>query len=194
MTGELRDRLRQATGPAHAQLEGKLKLLHEPLVRERFVWLLGRFHAFHEAWEPAMAAALPTHLVQWRLKLPLLERDLQYLGVDAGQLATLPACPRASSLGADEAQAAGALYVMEGSTLGGRIITRSLEQASWYPPSGLKYWDPYGGEVGRHWQQTLAYLESLPVAWSGDIIASAIATFELLQSWLLPQDIPDGNS
>jgi heme oxygenase len=123
--------------------------------------------------------------VRPRVRLALLREDLRRLGADDERLGALPRCVPAASLCRDAASAAGSLYVLEGSTLGGRIINRRLAAASWYPASGLRYWDPHGDNTGSRWKETLADLESLPAAWSGDIAGSAVATFEILHDWLV---------
>jgi len=186
-TVTLRARLREATQPAHLRLEAGLRLLEEPLNEARVLRLLARFHGFHAAWEPALRGVIPAHLLKARLKLPLLERDLRILGAADDFLRGLPACLEAASFCRSEASAAGSLYVLEGSTLGGKVINRLLSGAPWYPARGLAYWDPYGADTGKRWKETLGYLESLPPGWSDEVIASACATFDLLHSWLLAQ-------
>ena len=163
-----------------------MRLLEEPLSAERIVQLLGRLHGFHATWEPALAAVIPERLLQPRLKLPLLQADLHSLGADERLVRTLPACPAAAVLCKDMATGAGSFYVLEGSTLGGRIIDQVLAGAPWYPAAGLRYWNPYREETGKRWKETLDYLESLPPSWSDRIIGSANATFEFLQAWLSP--------
>ena len=177
-------RLRAATRTAHEQLESALTLLEPPIPADRVVGVLERFYGFHAALEPALGAVLPEPLLRPRLKLPLLEQDLQRLGIGRQRLSTLPVCSAASGLCESAADAAGALYVLEGSTLGGRIISRSLQACPWYPPQRLRYWDPYGSDTGRRWSETLAYLQSLAPTGSDAIIRSAIATFDLLLAWL----------
>jgi len=177
-------RLREATRAAHERLEFALNLLEAPIPADRIVHLLERFHGFHAALEPALHRIVPEPLLRPRLRLALLEQDLQCLGIDRQRLPALPVCRAAAELCKSEADAAGVLYVLEGSTLGGRIISRSLQACPWYPPQPLRYWDPYGSETGRRWSETLAYLQSLAPTGSDAVIRSAIATFDLLQAWL----------
>ena len=183
----LRARLREATLPAHARLEASLDLLGEPVSSERIIWLLGRFHGFHATWEPALKTVVPESVLRPRLKLSLLQHDLRRLGADEEQLRDLPVCRAATALCQCEAAAAGALYVLEGSTLGGQIISRSLKGNAWYPSEGLRYWNPYETNTGQRWKETLAYLESLPTIWAEEAVDSAIGAFKLLESWLSPQ-------
>ena len=74
--------LREATHDAHARLESTLNLLEAPIPAVRIANLLEGFHGFHAALEPALHGHVPERLLQPRLKLPLLEQDLQCLGIE----------------------------------------------------------------------------------------------------------------
>jgi heme oxygenase (biliverdin-IX-beta and delta-forming) len=190
--GELRARLRDATAPAHQRLEAALDLLAEPCERSRFVEVLERFRGFHAAWEPALALALPDDaaLLVDRRKLALIDVDLLALGRPRERIEALPEPAFAAALCRMPASALGSLYVLEGSTLGGKFISRRLREiaGSWLPEAGLRYFDPYGDASGSRWRETLARLEAAPTAqWPG-IEAGAIATFEGLQGWLATRE------
>jgi heme oxygenase len=159
-------------------------MLQEPVPADRIMHLLERFHGFHSTWEPALEGLVPEELLSPRLKLPLLRADLRSMGADESLLRALPSCSAAPSLCTDRASAAGSLYVLEGSSLGGLVIERVLARSPWYPAAGLRYWQPYGSDTGKRWKETLHYLEALPASWSEEVIGSANATFDLLQSWL----------
>lgn len=180
----LRQRLRESTQDAHQRLESALGSLNEKASQERILRLLGRFYGFHAAWEPALEAVMPRLLVLPRRRLALLQSDLERLGGGADQVSSLPDSQAVQALCSDQAAAAGSLYVLEGSTLGGQLITRALKQTIWYPADGLRYFDPYGTATGQRWKETVSYLDSLPPAWARRAVASALDTFELLESWL----------
>ncbi len=55
-------------------------------------------------------------------------------------------------------QALGALYVIEGSTLGGRIILRELLKRGVSDPA-LVFLDPHGGAAGPMWRALVAVIE-----------------------------------
>lgn len=180
----LHARLRAATAFAHRLLEDEIDLLHEPLQRERFVHALIGFHGFHCVWEPAVAPLLPPGVAP-RPRRPLIEDDLRRLGLSRECIDAIVPCLPAAALGADPETALGSLYVLEGSTLGGRVIARELAHAPWCPAEGLRYFDPYGHDVGARWRHTLAVL----AAARGDpdrIVAGALRTFEILRAWLVP--------
>ena len=182
----LRDRLRCATQKAHEVLEGSLDLLHQPPEREYFVRLLVRFHGFHRIWDSAVARQLPDTVLP-RPRVVLIEHDLRALGLNENAIrtiCTLAPCAAATRLGDHPDTALGSAYVLEGSTLGGRVITEHLSEASWCPPGGLQYFNPYGDKTGSNWQAMLRHIAVAP----GDtdrIVAGALCTFEILQEWLV---------
>lgn len=174
--------LRQATAAAHERLEHGLDLLAEPPSRDRFVRVLSRFHGFHRIWEPAMAETLADpEIFDPRRRLSHLEADLARLGVDT---AALPACQEAAALARGEG-AIGSLYVMEGSTLGGQVIARSLAKTGWAPEGGLSYFQPYGSQTGVMWRAFGDYAAArTPPEARAAVIGRAIETFETLRRWL----------
>lgn len=179
-------RLRTATAAAHADLERALALLDPPPSRTRLVTLLQRFHAFHRAWEPALANRLqdPAFTAP-RRRLALIEHDLRRLGVPSKAIGREPDCSEAADLCATFDGALGSLYVMEGSTLGGRVIARRLDGTDAWPEGGLRYFDPHGEHTGARWRETLERIETA----SADpeaVVASAVRTFERLREALVP--------
>ena len=183
----LRDHLRFATGKAHETLEGSLDLLRQPPDRDYFVRLLVRFHGFHRIWESAVARQLPDPVMP-RRRLALIEQDLRALGINENAIRAIDPCAPAACLGDNPDSALGSAYVLEGSTLGGRVITQHLSNASWCPPGGLQYFNPYGDETGSNWQALLRHLATA----TGDtdrIVAGALRTFEILQDWLVCDDL-----
>lgn len=180
----LRRALRSGTALSHQRLEAELALLSPPLKRERFLQVLQRFHGFHVAWEPALAAWLPSRFCAARSKLAALQADLAAMGLGPAAIGALPVCVESVTMCASVPAALGALYVMEGSTLGGKLITARLRDAPWLPAAGLRYFDPYGGRSGVLWKETLAMLARSPQADGPAIVQSAALTFDLLRRWL----------
>ncbi len=181
----LHERLRSATRLPHQRLEAALGLVTPGVDEAHVVRLLERFHGFHAAWEPALEGRLPDDIRVPRLKMPLLRNDLARLGVTTQRLRELPLCMAARGLCGSEGEAAGALYVLEGSTLGGQVISRALQGTPWLGGRALRYWNAYGPDTGRRWRETLAYLEALPLDAGEQAVASAVATFVLLHAWLV---------
>ena len=183
------ERLKRETRAAHERLESGLDILRAPLDRDRFLRLLERFWGFHAVWEPAVGRALGDDaFLAPRLKLHKLEADLLSLGRTPEQIVRLPRCFEAALLAPlprRPAAALGTLYVLEGSTLGGQVISRALKTASWLPQSGLTYFDPYGPRTGAMWRDFRDYAaaRSTPAA-DAEMLATAQGTFERLRRWL----------
>ncbi len=176
------DHLRSATRAAHMELETTLQLLEPPLSCLRFARALTGFQSFHRVWEPKVEALLgePDMLVP-RRKLALIAADLDALGHAGNE-------PISFDLdfldGA--AQAWGSLYVLEGSTLGGQVISRSLKATDWAPPNGLAYFNPYGRRIGAMWTQFRTALEArAPGLDPRAVVDGACATFRSLKDGLV---------
>ncbi len=186
-SGAVLARLRRATRPAHDRLEGALGLLDERLDRDAYKQVLERFYGFWRGWEPQVAALLQDRpLLEPRRRLHLLKADLAVLGSSACAMDALPAC--SLPLLYDAAGALGSLYVMEGSTLGGRVIQRNVERRLGLDGrSGCSYFAGYGTSTGVMWRLFLARLDEAPVTDAERIATGAAVTFERLAHWL-PQN------
>jgi heme oxygenase len=125
-----------------------------------------------------------------RQKTPRLTQDMLALG-GADALAATPRCADLPALTTQE-QVLGCLYVIEGATLGGRIITRHLQsRLGLTPESGGAFFDGYGTQTGSRWKAFCTMLsdnadleadESRQAA----IVAGANNTFETMTHWLFP--------
>ncbi len=70
----------------------------------------------------------------------------------------LPRCSRILSL-PDLAQALGCLYVLEGATLGGQVLSRrSAEPFGFTRAHGCAFFHRYGDQVGPLWQACCSVL------------------------------------
>jgi heme oxygenase len=178
--------LRSRTQDAHSALEAQLGLLDQPASTEYYVHLLSRFLGFHLVWEQDLKAfpALAREL-EIRSRLRHLRHDLRSLGLTEAEISSVPLCGDAHSLTADKARAVGSFYVLEGSTLGGQLITRHLSSARWLPAEGLSYFNPYGLRTGEMWRSFKRWLEIQAEHHAGpDIVDGARETFVVLQKWL----------
>jgi heme oxygenase len=180
-------RLRTATAGAHRRLERDLDLLATPFRQQRFTVLLGRFWGFHSVWERSLHqhGALRGVMVD-RSRLNLIETDLRALGMTQADIDALPLCVDAADLASSSERALGSVYVIEGSTLGGRMISRSLHQAAWVPPRGLRSFDPYGSRTGVMWRRFQATLNATSSVGVDLLVENgATSTFEMLHQWLV---------
>ncbi len=178
--------LRAATAEAHQRLEDRLDLLRAPVSARRIAGAIEGFWGFHSVWEPAMDAQ-PVLAPLWsgRARRAAIRADLMALGRDAATIAALPRCEPAAALANTPWRALGALYVLEGSTLGGQVIARALAGQPWLPPGGLRTFNPYGAETGARWRAFRAGAEALaPAHTHAAVIDGALDAFALLADWL----------
>ena len=182
------DRLRTNTRAAHVALEDTLALLQPPLSRARFVDALQGFAVFHRAWEPRVAELIGDEaFLAPRRRLSLLASDLTELGSEPSDSAASDGGAFDLSFVCDEASAWGSLYVMEGSTLGGQVISKALRDADtdWAAERGLGYFNPYGHATAAMWRAFCARLEAEAEHLDTDrIVAGAQACFLALRSGL----------
>ena len=176
--------LRQATRAAHTELEGALNLLNPNLDLDRYRDILARFHGFWTTWQPQIAALVndPAFLVP-RQRLHLLQADLTILGLSQTKLADLPRCPELPLANAQEAL--GSLYVLEGATLGGRVIQRHIDtHLGETARQSCTYFAGYADQTGPMWRSFLHRLDQQPAPHHPAIAAGASATFRHMAWWL----------
>ncbi|MEZ4728115.1 MAG: biliverdin-producing heme oxygenase [Caldilineaceae bacterium] len=184
------ERLKQATHPYHAALEAQVDLPHLAGSLGAYRLVLQRFYGFYLPVERRLVC-LPWALLNFdirpRLKVARLSADLLHLGETSATLARLPTCADLPAL-ADPAQACGCLYVLEGATLGGQIITRRLRRTlDLQPTAGAAFFHSYGDQVGPMWQAFGAFINHYAATYPGHeeaMVEGACATFQALRRWL----------
>ena len=186
-------RLKEATASRHAALESRLPLLDADMSRASYLQLLQRFWGYYEPLEMQLLALPYWNSMDFdyakRHKTPRLVQDLLALGETREAIGTVARCNNLPTL-ASPGQLLGCLYVIEGATLGGQIITRRLEaNLGLTPLTGAAFFDGYGARTGGQWKAFCAMLranagESVR---QDDIVASANQTFETLGQWLFPR-------
>lgn len=123
-----------------------------------------------------LAGALP----DWpaRRKAQLLAADLATLGA-APPRASAPTSAALAGVG-DLASAFGALYVVEGATLGGAAVGPSIRASLRGADDAFAFYGCYGSQVGQRWRDFITALAreaaSRPAA-SDEIVAAARLTF-----------------
>lgn len=188
--------LRSATAEYHLRLEQSLPLMSPRLTIGDYAALVDRFYGFVEPleavlWDIPGLAAIGMHKAE-RGKVHLLVNDLGAMGRAPGTLKDLPrvqCLPQLDNI----SDALGVLYVMEGSTLGGQVIRRRLEQTLGIgTTTGAAYFASYGSAAGAHWREYLNVLsESESYSDASRVVAAAVDTFAILQQWLVGHRIPD---
>lgn len=152
--------LKEKTKASHQELEKKIITKLKAVRKiEDYIALLACFYKFIAPLERKINLLVTDHIlpdIKTRRKASLLNDDLNDLyEITDLRPETLPArIPPIEHVPA----ALGALYVLEGSTLGGAIIVKILnERANLY--SGMRFFNGYGDETEMRWQFFKARLD-----------------------------------
>ena len=180
-------RLRFETSPYHDSVEANAfnqALTAGRVTTAETAQFLARMYGFVQPYEEALrrhgAAFGPDWQLAQRYRAHFILDDLARLG----HLATPPQCPALPPL-ETRAQLLGAMYVLEGSTLGGQVIARQLAAAG---IDGRTFFGSRAERTGPLWKQFTQLLEAAAAAEDADadaIVASAILTFQTLAVWLI---------
>jgi heme oxygenase (biliverdin-IX-beta and delta-forming) len=182
-------RIRAATAELHLQAE---KLLNIPsLISDRIscTETLRRFYGIYAPLERALGQQSG-----WdELGLDLEDRShVRRIARDLAVLGSEPCPDEASNIFEIKSfpHALGALYVMEGSTLGGRVILRHLEtQAIDVPTAATSFFAGHGAETGSMWRFFVAKLDAfgeLNPASCHAVQEGAQRTFQAVIAWFEP--------
>lgn len=176
--------LQRETLDLHREVEALMPVMNESLSEREYARLLRRLLPLVTALEEQLSAsALPAELT-WneRRKAHLLAQDLAALGEGPGEGVPVAPAPEIGSV----AGAFGALYVLEGSTLGGQLISRHLRRTLGLSPErGSAYFSGYGPQTGPRWRSFGAVLEaSVPPSDAPEVLAGARQTFEVFRAAL----------
>ncbi len=187
-TGALREKLRAETAAVHARLHrhpGLSAAASGKIDVARYRMLLMRLYGFHRAFETSLIA----YIAQVPARSDLIACDLEALGVSAEIRSAIPLCESLAPV-LSEPEALGALYVAEGSALGGMQIARALRAG----PSPLEGVGAYrffsnDGAPRRAWKDLLARLEAIcdPQEERAAIVA-AVSTFRAFDEWMKDWD------
>lgn len=157
--------------------------LRSAATRDAYAKILKTFYGFHYPVEQSVAAIMPSSVLpdmNLRLKSPALLQDLAAIGQDTDDIPLCTFLPKANTTG----QALGILYVLEGSTLGGKSITQLLLRNGIHGLDGsLRFFNIYGDNTGRMWKTFLQAAEEHREDLD-DMLHAANETFFLFQQWI----------
>lgn len=185
-------RLRAATRTAHEDIEtvpALVRLLTADLTEADYIAVLRQTCAFHLGVEQQLKAVLAPELAPGVFldgtRISALAVDLDWFGVPlpAPAFATaLPVLP-------NQAHALGAMYVIEGSSLGGRVIARRLSDTLGLTPrTGSCFYSGNDAAATRdRWLRFCDLLQDTAArsdAIAADMAGGAVATFRSLDAWL----------
>jgi heme oxygenase len=182
----LADHLKAITLDPHQELEKVL--IHRMRAMKSlkdYIELLQAFYGYFGSVEDRVnifigSTELPDYLL--RRKSESLIKDIASLGGSLPEKATIEQIPVIGN----HLQAFGALYVMEGSTLGGQVICKMLIKQLGIGEKGLSFFQSYGDHLTTMWD-TFKVTLNRQAEKAGDaeiIIAAANSTFKQFKTWL----------
>lgn len=182
--------LRFSTADCHKQLE--LNSLSQGLLSNNvnetiYCNYLIQLYSFVNGFEQYIYPELSQHFLNLplRKKALFIEEDLKALGIAFDKISLLEEGFFRNTY-PDVYLASGALYVLEGSTLGGQIIVKHLQKTM---PSGevnAAYFSGYQQKTGSMWKEFLQQLTAFPQSTQQEeqIITGAITTFKIIDGLL----------
>lgn len=182
------ERLKTETLSEHKEVEKALRFERSMASSENYKKLLQAFYAFYSPVESTLVSfsgelrSVGLDL-DHRWKVPLLKKDLQTLGMSAEEIDQLDLCKKTPPLNT-LAQALGVIYVLEGSTLGGQVITKMLKEKKILPHEESCFHNPYGKETMPMWLHFKSILNRSRQEDHDAIVVSAKATFECMRGSL----------
>ncbi len=186
----LSEKLKKETLANHQQLEkmlvGNMKSIRST---QDYVDLLQLFYTYFGALETLIdqhidAHELPDHAA--RRKSAALAQDITDLGGEPLPKATAADLPPISNA----LQAFAAMYVIEGSTLGGKIISKMMaQQLNITNSKGLSFFNGYGDDTDAMWLTFKQRLDAKPQneQQEAEMIHTADRTFAMFHAWIAKQ-------
>ena len=158
-------RLKAETRDLHSHAESRSlqrAIASGSVDRDAFTSYLGQLYHVHRALEAALRESTDRYpeiaavATAERMHLHDVERDLGFFEVDrdhieAGEATASFVSQVEQTRESNPIALLGALYVLEGSTNGGRFLARTLRESWDLDGEGLSYFDPYGEEQPQRW-------------------------------------------
>jgi heme oxygenase len=185
----IQENLKKDTRSDHERTEETMfvgPIMSGTLSLSQYKQVLTTNYLIHEAFEDILFAALPPSLadpiqLSRRRKLPSLQKDLQEIEMP---YPTGTVTGRNDFACAEVPALLGALYVLEGATLGGSVILKKLVTNPHvnYFGLGFHYYGVYGDELIINWKTFCTMLNQQPEADYPAILAGARSMFSKIGS------------
>jgi len=182
----LAEQLKKDTLTNHQQLEkmlvGRMKAIRS---KEDYVELLQLFYSYFGGLEKLIDQHLDKSILpdyDQRRKSASLAQDITSLGGTPPNVATGEALPLINN----HLQAMAALYVIEGSTLGGKFISKMIaQQLNIIDGAGLSFFNSYGDNTEVMWNTFKEAMnrQSSSALVNHEVIATANDTFARFKAW-----------
>lgn len=155
------DILKKETKQFHDEIEQKLesnKLFDGTFTQTNYYKMLLVNHQFIKAYENEIFSYLNDadkdllNRINFN-KLDLIEKDLQELQLTPNEVGVINQL-------SNRAEALGALYVIEGSMLGGMVIAKQLKRFPELETASFNYFGHYGQDIGPIWKEFINYMNN----------------------------------
>jgi heme oxygenase len=185
---DLRNRLKEETKSLHDKIEQTFllkKILQQEITLSDYQLLIKKFYGFITPCEDLIGSLKCKSVIEHRKKKPWLEQDLRALKISNNDTKLLR-CIDLPVLSEHE-HVLGYLYVMEGATLGGQVITKMLKtQLQITQDEGGRFFYGYGDETKMMWDEFCSFLCRInDTEQQNKIIHSASNTFNQLFKWMI---------
>lgn len=151
----LSERIKSSTKEQHQELEKhvvyQLKAIQN---NQDYAEVLKYFYSYFQALEQLMEKQLPASLTEYysvRRNANHIAKDIELLGENVNVLPT-PYLPNITNAN----EAIGALYVLEGSIMGGPYIVKMLQKLG--VDTGFTFFNGYGEESPKKWAEFTAII------------------------------------
>ena len=180
----LTEQLKENLADVHQSTEKKMIVALKKIeTKEDYIQMLNWLYGFNAPIEALIRQQLTEENfpgITRRSRTEYILWDIRESGVAAPEPETCEQLPVIDSFHS----ALGALYVLEGSTLGGRIIagmiSRSLESIK-----SLSYFNGYGAETGNMWNAFKDFLnQPFTAEQKQEIVTAAEDTFLTFKTWI----------
>lgn len=186
----LSDYLKEHSRKDHDSIEGSIDLVKCAADPEKYLKVLKAFYGYYLPVEKifdeyaADFMAMGINLEE-RHKLKLLTDDLQHLGLSEKEITLLKVCDQLPAMN-NVNEAIGVLYVLEGSTMGGQIIFKTLGKAGILNNGDERgrFFKAYGPQTMEKWLEFKKSLNTVPQTENELVLKKAKETFNTLEKWL----------
>lgn len=188
MSHSIMERLKEDTKTAHQQLEkATIPFIRRSTNNEHYELLLKMFYGYFRPMEEKIQKLVPESLLQdigERRQTVALLNDLKKIGAETASLELSAHLPELKTV----AQAIGALYVLEGSTLGGRFISQMLMNQLERPATeGISFFSGYGDQTDAKWKlftETVNHYAAQHPEQTDEMVKAADETFAAFGRWV----------
>lgn len=183
--------LRTRTMPAHKSLEEvplSARIVQQDVTKEEYARYIELMYPVHADAEqniyPVLRDIVPN--IEERKKASHIKNDLAYINLLLTTAEERPLTAKMTNM--SQAFALGVMYVIEGSTLGGRVILKNIQPALQLDEdNGASYFAGYKANTGIYWKNFLEALTSYPQSEADEqeIIAGADYAFTAIHDFML---------